>query len=322
MPENRTARNEAWIASLVLHVALLAAMVAVVGRPGDAVDGPVSVDTCCNGHEIGVVLFDRSTAEPTPRSIVVPVRQEIPSPPPARTIVAPPPPPMVVRQVGHQETVPTPAVERGLPTADDPTAIGAPPVPPVTDVPGSPKASVDAPAPPLPTGAATAFFGVPAIGKSVVFVLDRSASMGLDGRLDRARRELAVSLHRLPPSARFQVIAYNKGAEPIRVHGADGLLPATAETIESVIAAVERLPAEGGSEHASALTKALALVPDVVYFLTDEDDLDMRDVQIVTRRNHGRVSIHALCLVSAAGSQSPMQTLARDNRGLFKVVER
>ena len=174
---------------------------------------------------------------------------------------------------------------------------------------------------PLPAGAATAFFGVPAIGKSVVFVLDRSASMGLDGRLDRARRELAMSLRRLPPSARFQVIAYNRAAEPVRVRGQDGLLPATREYIEDAIQAIDRLPAEGGSEHLNALTKALALVPDVIYFLTDEDDLEPRDVQIVTRRNHGRVSIHALCL-APPGKESPMQILARDNRGQFGVVGR
>jgi hypothetical protein len=312
MPENRTARNEAWIASLVLHVALLAGVVAAIGRPREAADGPVVINTRDVGHEIGVVLLDRPAGKPTPQPIVVPVERDAPRVPAAQPVLVPPAPPVVIRQVGHQEARPVgpnPPVTDvpGLPT---PATDVAGPTTPVTDVPGSP----------LPAGAATAFFGVPAIGKSVVFVLDRSASMGLDGRLDRARRELAASLRRLPPSARFQVIAYNKVAEPIRIRGTTGLLPATPTMIEAVIAAVNRLPAEGGSEHLKALTEAVKSVPDVVYFLTDEDDLELRDVQTVTRINHGRVCIHAFCLVPPAGGESPMQALARSNRGQFAAV--
>jgi hypothetical protein len=173
----------------------------------------------------------------------------------------------------------------------------------------------------LPAGAATAFFGVPAVGTTVVYVLDRSASMGLDGRLGRARRELAASLRRLPPAARFQVVAYNKAAEPLRLPGGLGLVPATPAAVADAVAAVERLPAEGGSDHLRALTAALALGPDVVFFLTDEDDLEVRDVQTVTRLNRGRVCIHARCLVPPAGGETPMSGLARDNKGTFKVVK-
>ena len=182
---------------------------------------------------------------------------------------------------------------------------------------GSP---IGPPAAPLPAGTATEFFGVPAVGKSVVFVLDRSASMGLDGRLDRARRELAVSLRRLPPSARFQVIAYNKVANPVNIPSMTGLLPATPVAVETVIAAVSQLAAEGGSEHVGALTRALALAPDVIYFLTDEDDLELAELRQVTRINHGRACIHALCLVRPGTNESPMVRLARDNRGTFRVI--
>lgn len=320
MSENRTARNEAWMVSLVLHVALLAGVVAVIGRPREAAEGPVVVNTRDTGHTIGVVMLDEPAARPVRvQPPPLPIPEPVVSAPPA-VIVQPPPLPVAdIRPVVHQEpAAPLPMTQihptAGVPVcgspAGSPPSAPAPAVPPVTDVSGSP----------LPAGAATAFFGVPAVGKSVVFVLDRSASMGLDGRLDRARRELAASLRRLPPAARFQVIAYNKTAESVRIHGMDGLLPATPDTVEGAITVVNELPAEGGSEHLKALTKALALGPDVVYFLTDEDDLEARDVQTVTRINHGRVSIHALCLVPQPGGESPMRELARANRGLFKVV--
>jgi hypothetical protein len=277
----------------------------------------VVINTRTAGHEIGVVLLDRPAGKPLPSPIVVPVRPDVPPPLVTQPLIVPPPPPISILPVSHQ------VVESARPIQ----AVPSPVVPLGTDVPGSPSSIPGVPGAPvpvalLPAGAATAFFGVPAIGKSVVFVLDRSASMGLDGRLDRARRELADSLRRLPPSARFQVITYNKVAEPIRIAGTAGLLPATPTMIEYVIAAVNRLPAEGGSEHLKALTEAVKSGPDVVYFLTDEDDLELRDVRTVTRINHERVCIHALCLVPPLGAESPMQVLARLNRGQFAVVGR
>src|SRR5579875_280015 len=52
-------------------------------------------------------------------------------------------------------------------------------------------------------------FPLPATAASVVYVLDRSVSMGLARKLDFARRELIASLRHLPATIRFQVIAYN-----------------------------------------------------------------------------------------------------------------
>jgi hypothetical protein len=321
MSENRTARNEAWITSLVLHVALLAGIIAVVGLPREQPAGPVAIASQVHDQSIGMVTI----GEPVAASVAV-MPATAPVQPP--TPVQPPPPPVVT--AAHSElpsAMPVQPAEHREPVPIAPTATSqsAPPQPAIVSQPSvvsHPAANAaGSPSPPLPAGAATAFFGVPAVGKSVMFVLDRSASMGLDGRLDRARRELAASLRRLPPTARFQVIAYNKAADPVRLLGCAGLLPATPNAVEAVIAAVERLPAEGGSEHAKALIAAIDLGPDVIYFLTDEDDLESRDVLAVTRHNRGRVSIHALCLVPPGGGESPMQRLARDNRGLFQVVK-
>jgi hypothetical protein len=317
MPENRIARNEAWIASLVVHVGLLAGLIAVVGRPRETADGPVVVDTRDRWHEIGVVMLAES---PRPATPAIPVK--LPPPPPT-VRSAPPPVPGVDHAPGPVVPSPVRTVEHWEPAKDPaPTAIR--PATHVTATASSPPTTATAPiplaaAPPLPAGAVTAFFGVPAIGRSVVFVLDRSASMGLDGRLDRARRELAASLRRLPRSARFQVVSYNRTAE--LVPGSAGLVHAAPEAVEAAIGTVNSLSAEGSSEHGKALTRALSLQPDVIYFLTDEDDLESRDVQAITRINRGRVCIHALCLVRPAGDETPMQALARNNRGEFRLVD-
>jgi hypothetical protein len=314
MSANRTARNEAWIVSLVLHAGLLAAVVAIVARPREQVSGPITVRTRDTGHEIGVVLLD----EPASRSVQI---QPIPLPVPDNQIAP------LTPAVQPTPEGPIQPVEHRAPVENRPNApaLGSPDSKtPGAHDPGSPKVEVyvaPVPGPSLPPGTATEFFGVPAVGTSVVFVLDRSASMGLDGRLDRARHELADSLRQLPPTARFQVIAYNKAAEPVRVPGTYGLLPATPVNVAAAIVAVGSMPAEGGTDHRQALQTALALGPDVIYFLTDEDDLEPRDVQAVTRLNHNRVSIHALCLVPPSGGEMPMQMLARGNRGAFKVVK-
>jgi hypothetical protein len=314
MSVNHVARNEAWITSLLMHVALLAGVIAVVGRPRETAEGPVVIDTRDGGHEIGVVMLTESLERPAPIPAAPLPPISVAVAPPVEPPAPPAPPSTPVQTVEHREPAVRPAATVGGSPSISPTppAPLAPPPPPVAHGSGSS----------LPAGTATEFFGVPAVGKSVVFVLDRSASMGLDGRLERARRELAASLRRLPPSARFQVIAYNRTADPVRLPGRFGLLPATPDAVEGVIAAVESLPAEGGTDHAAALTAAVGLGPDVIYFLTDEDDLEMKDVEAVTRRNHDRVCIHALCLVAPTNGETPMMVLARSNRGVFRVVDR
>src|SRR5215207_2727707 len=144
MSANRTARNEAWITSLVLHAGLLAGVVAVVGRPREPVAGPVVVCTRAPGHEIGVVMLDPPAVLPPAvlpavpaKPLIVPVvpvpapPQPSPTPAPA-TAVAPTAP---VQKVGHR-------VE----------------TPPVANAPGSPQTPSHAAVsePPLPAGAATA----------------------------------------------------------------------------------------------------------------------------------------------------------------------
>src|SRR5262249_3744008 len=57
-------------------------------------------------------------------------------------------------------------------------------------------------------GSTTTFFQVSTQAQSVVYVIDRSGSMGNGGRMALARRELLASLDRLPVSARFQIIPY------------------------------------------------------------------------------------------------------------------
>jgi hypothetical protein len=170
--------------------------------------------------------------------------------------------------------------------------------------------------------ASTTFFAVPAKGQRFVYVLDRSGSMGMHQALAIACRELTASLARLPATAYFQVIEYNSTAAPL-VGRQGSLVPATADNIRQATAALEALPASGTTKHLPALQMALALAPDVIYFLTDGDDLDDTDPARVARLNAGRCVIHTIELTLAHRGlpDKPMQRLARENRGAYQAVD-
>jgi len=186
---------------------------------------------------------------------------------------------------------------------EPPTASAVPSRPPaVTRAPGS---------------GATTFFSVAAKGKSVVYVIDRSGSM--QERFGLAREQVIASLRQLPPDARFQVIAYDRNALILRV-GEGGLAVATPANVEAAVAELAAMREAGGTDHLRALKLALQLRPDVIYFLTDEDDLTVADVRQIKEINRSQTSIHALCLVAPSSTDTPMQVLARQNCGEFRVV--
>jgi hypothetical protein len=181
--------------------------------------------------------------------------------------------------------------------------------------PGPPAATV-------PSGGNEPLF-VPTQAQSVVYVIDRSGSMGRGGRLALARHELLASLERLPPGTRFQIIAYNRFAEPLRIACQSGLVPATAANKLQAALLLEGLPPEGGTEHLAALRQALLLQPEAIYFLTDADDLQPDQVQTLTRLNHGRTIIHTIELTARHRNAPgmPLQVLARENRGAYRGVD-
>jgi hypothetical protein len=159
------------------------------------------------------------------------------------------------------------------------------------------------------------FFRVSARAKSVVYVIDRSASMGLEGGLDAAKRELAVSLSGLDPGVRFQIVFYNRHAETVSM--GESLLLATAENQRKALRFLDEVRAEGGTNHVAGLTCALNLRPETIYFLTDAGDLTDAQVAIVTRANRGRISIHTICMgaLSRATVSGSLERLARENGG-------
>jgi hypothetical protein len=161
-------------------------------------------------------------------------------------------------------------------------------------------------------------FSLPAAASSVVYVLDCSLTMGIGRKLDFARRELIASLRRLPPSMRFQVIDFNEFAESLIVDGQRGLLPAEPSVVERAISHLEALGAAGETNHFVALRLGLDLHPDVLFFLTDADDLKPEVVAAITQRNR-RTVIHTIELTQlrTGHAEGPLAKLAGDNHGTY-----
>jgi len=152
----------------------------------------------------------------------------------------------------------------------------------------------------------------------VTYLIDHSLSMGESGALKRAREEVVASLHALAPGARFRIIAYNQVATPLL--SGEWLTPD-----EPTLAAAERrlneLSASGRTDHVRALRQALLTRPELLFWVTDADELSESAVREVTRLNNGGASVHVLELAAGRGDpDSLLVRLAKDNRGTHRRI--
>jgi hypothetical protein len=132
-----------------------------------------------------------------------------------------------------------------------------------------------------------------------------------------------TSLSCLPADARFQIIVYNKVAEPLLGYPFE-LLPASTENVARAAAALEKREATGGTHHLPALTLAFELRPAVIYFLTDaDDDLTANDLREALKRRPRGTVIHTIELtpINRGRPEMPMQVLARSTGGVYRGLD-
>jgi hypothetical protein len=177
----------------------------------------------------------------------------------------------------------------------------------------------------VPTGptAKLALFGAAAEGRSFVFVIDRSQSMGGDGlgAISEVAKELEVQLASISPDQTIQAVAYNQTA--IYFTGRE-LLPADDANKKALSRWVSDLAAFGPTEHERALVAALKLKPEVIFLLTDGGDpeLNAGQFRVIREQAAGRTTIH--CLHFERGSPDPdsfLRRLAAENRGSYVYID-
>jgi hypothetical protein len=173
------------------------------------------------------------------------------------------------------------------------------------------------------TGPGTQFFGMRDRGSSFAYVIDRSGSMTARGSLDVAKHELLSSLAQIPPEARFAVVFYNNSATVFTdPSGHPGLMPATPGNKARVKALLSTVDASLGTDHMLALRAALALKPEVIFFLTDADLMNRQEVAaLLAEVGKTRIQAVEFGLSGALGGSPALKTLARSTGGSYRYID-
>jgi von Willebrand factor type A domain len=162
------------------------------------------------------------------------------------------------------------------------------------------------------------FYQIGTAAHRIVYVLDRSLSMG--DAFSRVLEELQGSLQQLPSDAQFQVLVYNE--EPQFLLWPERLLPAQPEIKERCVQVSRDLRPRGRTNHLNALRRAVSLNPEVIFFVTDADDLPLKDVQIISGLCCGKIAIHVVEMTSGGTPprDSPLMRLAEQTHGTYRAV--
>jgi hypothetical protein len=175
--------------------------------------------------------------------------------------------------------------------------------------------------------ARTGVFGIEGEGYKFVYVFDRSASMGGAERdlLGAAKSQLSASLESLEKTHQFQIIFYNDRLTKFNPSGDRyRLVWATDQNKALAARFLGSVTAAGATEHEQALTAAIKLQPDVIFFLTDADEPKMGPGQLekIRRRAVG-ITIHAIEF-GIGSQQDPnnfLVKLARQNGGRHGYID-
>lgn len=174
-----------------------------------------------------------------------------------------------------------------------------------------------------PTARLSLFGSNEAEGRSFVFLIDRSASMGGSGlgAIEAAAKELATSVASLEESHKFQVIAYNQ--KPLYLTARE-MIPATAGNKQQLIDFVKNLPAFGSTEHEVGIYAALKLKPDAIFLLTDGGDPMLNTGQLKNIRAASKgTTIHCLHFGSGprGGERTFLESLAELTGGGYLYID-
>ena len=177
--------------------------------------------------------------------------------------------------------------------------------------------------------ATTQLFGVRARGSKIIYVLDRSRSMGLarGQPLKAAKAELIASLNDLADSHQFQIISYNEGVRVFNPFMPLGPKPVfgTQQNKEAAVGFIRSVSPAGGTNHGEAIRLALTMEPDVIFLLTDADDppLTANELDKLQLRNRAAASIHVIefGIGPFQGRHDFLVRLARQNNGQHVYVD-
>ncbi len=133
-----------------------------------------------------------------------------------------------------------------------------------------------------------------------------------------------ASLNTLNADQQFQIIFYNEQAFVLRLRGKPPEKFYWASDINRTLARQEVAAVQPnlGTKHMPALSAALELQPDVIYFLTDAENpaLNAKQLDELSRLNRNSTRIHAIEFGkgSKLEAQTALERLAAQNHGGYR----
>ena len=161
-------------------------------------------------------------------------------------------------------------------------------------------------------------------GRSFLFLLDRSTSMGSKGLgvVQAARKELTAAVEKLDSHHKFQIVGYNNKTTFMK---ASRLLNASRENKLEVPNYISNMTAFGPTDHYTGLISAIKYRPDVIVLLTDGGSPGLNEQQLKLIRNECRGQTQIHCVQFGLGPQRHedefMGLLAAQNGGTFRYVD-
>jgi hypothetical protein len=291
------AGSKRWVAACLLsstfHLSLVVLIVgAIEAQPPGAGDN--------NSGEIGIVLGDDDGgSNPT---------QTEPAPPPTASPVEPADMAPAVTQVA-------------APTATAPAPSSAPRVAQVTKTAGGPGNY----GPPGSGQASVRVFGVEGKGTKFVYVFDRSSSME-GAPLATAKQQLIQSLESLKSVHQFHIIFFNQQMRNFDLSGGGRRIAFATDRNKNLAARfVGGITADGGTDRFPALRAAIAMNPDVIFFLTDADDpmpaSELHEIAELNRRAGVVISTIEFGRGPAKQAKNFLTELARTTGGQYGYVD-
>lgn len=155
--------------------------------------------------------------------------------------------------------------------------------------------------------------------REVLFVLDRSGSMGGDG-MQQARNALRACLRALNPGDRFNIFPFDNHVEQFSPQAC----PFTQEAIDASDAYIDHIDARGGTDILKALQRAFEQPRDreylrVVVFLTDGAVSNEDQVLRTLRKSLNEARVYAFGIGSAV-NRFLLDKLAEVGRGSVEYI--
>lgn len=167
------------------------------------------------------------------------------------------------------------------------------------------------------------FFGVGgdkngSAGSRIVYIVDMSGSMIKplirQTRFQRVQRELERAILSLHVEQRFMVVMFSDGVQSV---GPDSIVHATDRNKNRVLNAIEKKKPAGHTDPRAAISRALRMKPDTIFFLTD-GEFQPNLAQKLMKGNKELV-VHTFTLGDNVGEEV-MKLIAQVNSGTYTFV--